>query len=63
VYCARSGAGFGGKGAGFSTVTQPANSRIRRGTSRIMWVVYLEIVLALALAIFIVWFTWPRKPK
>jgi len=28
-----------------------------------MWVVYLEIVLALVLAIFIVWFTWPRKPK
>jgi len=28
-----------------------------------MWIVYLEIVLALAVAIFIVWFTWPRKPK
>jgi hypothetical protein len=28
-----------------------------------MWVVYLEVLLALALAVFIVWFTWPRKRK
>jgi len=27
-----------------------------------MWVVYLEMGIALALAIFIVWFTWPKKP-
>jgi hypothetical protein len=27
-----------------------------------MWVVYLEMGIALFLAIFIVWFTWPRKP-
>lgn len=26
-----------------------------------MWVVILEIVLALGLAVFIVWFTWPKK--
>ena len=26
-----------------------------------MWVVYLEIGLALGLAIFIVWFTWPKR--
>jgi hypothetical protein len=26
-----------------------------------MWVVILEIVLALGLAVFIVWFTWPRR--
>ena len=26
-----------------------------------MWVVYLEALLALGLAIFIVWFTWPKK--
>ncbi|HLS86622.1 MAG TPA: hypothetical protein VK043_10025 [Burkholderiales bacterium] len=26
-----------------------------------MWVILLEIVLALALAIFIVWWTWPKK--
>jgi len=28
-----------------------------------MWIIYLEVLLALALAAFIVWFTWPRKPK
>jgi uncharacterized membrane protein YdbT with pleckstrin-like domain len=35
----------------------------RRHSSRAMWIVYLEIVFALALAAFIVWFTWPKKPK
>jgi len=28
-----------------------------------MWIIYLEIVLALAIAAFIVWFTWPRNRK
>jgi hypothetical protein len=28
-----------------------------------MWVVYLEMGLALALAAFIVWWTWPKKPR
>jgi hypothetical protein len=28
-----------------------------------MWVVYLEMIVALALIAAIVWFTWPRKPK
>jgi hypothetical protein len=28
-----------------------------------MWVVILEMVLALGLAAFIVWWTWPRKPR
>jgi len=28
-----------------------------------MWVVYLEVLLALGLAVFIVWFTWPKKKK
>jgi len=28
-----------------------------------MWIVYLEMALALALAAFIIWFTWPRKKK
>jgi len=28
-----------------------------------MWIVYLEMFFALAVAIAIVWFTWPRKPK
>jgi hypothetical protein len=25
-----------------------------------MWVIYLEILLALGLAAFIVWWTWPK---
>jgi len=28
-----------------------------------MWVIYLEVILVLGLAVFIVWFTWPRKKK
>ena len=28
-----------------------------------MWVVYVEMLLALALAAFIVWWTWPKKKK
>jgi len=28
-----------------------------------MWIVYLEMLLALAVAALIIWFTWPRKPK
>jgi hypothetical protein len=28
-----------------------------------MWVIYLELLLVLAIAVFIVWFTWPRKPE
>jgi hypothetical protein len=62
VYTARSGAGFGGTGF-CTTVVQPANSRINSGISRAMWIVYLEMFFALAVAIVIVWFTWPRKPK
>jgi hypothetical protein len=28
-----------------------------------MWVVILEMVFALGLAAFILWFTWPKKPR
>jgi hypothetical protein len=28
-----------------------------------MWVVYLEMGVALALAVLIVWWTWPKKPR
>jgi hypothetical protein len=28
-----------------------------------MWVVILEMFLALALAVLIIWWTWPRKPR
>jgi hypothetical protein len=27
-----------------------------------MWVVILEMLLALALLVLIVWWTWPKKP-
>jgi hypothetical protein len=64
MYCARSGPG-GGFGAGFSgTCAQPAASTIAtRKISRAMWIVYLEMGFALAVAALIVWFTWPRKKK
>src|SRR5258706_318756 len=72
TYCARSGAGTGlgggQTGQGFSGLispigAHPALSRIRSQTNRAMWIVYLEMALALALAAFIIWFTWPRKKK
>jgi hypothetical protein len=28
-----------------------------------MWIIYLEILLALGLAAFIVWWTWPKKRR
>jgi hypothetical protein len=40
---------------------QPATIRIN-ATQR-MWIIYLEIALVLAIAAFIVWFTWPRRRK
>src|SRR5512134_2202453 len=58
-YRAVSGAGFGGGQTGHGA--QPATSRIR--TAQRMWIIYLEIAAALAIAVFIVWFTWPRKRK
>ena len=30
---------------------------------RAMWIVYLEMALALVIAGLIVWFTWPKKRK
>jgi hypothetical protein len=56
--------GGGQTGQGFSgSRAQPALSRIRNQAQRAMWIVYLEMLLALALAVFIIWLTWPRKPK
>jgi len=26
-----------------------------------MWVIYLELIVVLCIAAFILWFTWPRK--
>jgi hypothetical protein len=40
-----------------------AASKISTREVQRMWVIYLEIVLALGLAAFIVWFTWPKKRK
>jgi len=28
-----------------------------------MWVIYLEMALVLAIAVLIVWWTWPKKKK
>ena len=68
MYCARSGVGVidtGGQGGqiatgGGASGAQPARSTIN--AARQMWLIYLEVVLALALAAFIVWWTWPKKP-
>jgi hypothetical protein len=28
-----------------------------------MWVIYIEILLVLGLAVFIVWWTWPKNRR
>jgi hypothetical protein len=43
---------------------QPARIRIAtrsEASERAMWVIYLEMGVALAMLLLIVWFTWPRK--
>ena len=52
-----------GAGAGLVRSAQPARIRIaRKGTkARTMWVIYLEMGVALALLILIVWWTRPAK--
>jgi len=45
-------------------VAQPASIRIAQKSearTRAMWVIYLEMGIALAILVLIVWFTWPRK--
>ena len=54
----RAVSGAGGFGGCRGACSHAANSRISA-----MWVIYLEIGIALGLAIFIVWFTWPKKKK
>ena len=68
TYCARSATGgFGGgghTGQGFSgTCAQPAISTIATRSQCLMWVVYLEVLVAFLLAVFIIWFTWPKNKK
>src|SRR3954466_7862978 len=63
-YCARSGAGLAGgqTGQGFSgSCAQPAASSMSTAAKRAMGIVYLEMIVALVIAVAIVWFTWPRK--
>jgi hypothetical protein len=48
--------GSGASGLG-GTGTQPARSRI---SANLMWIIYLEVAVALALAGLIVWWTWPK---
>jgi hypothetical protein len=63
-YCAVSGGGFavvGGHCGQGASGAQPAASTINARKALRMWVVYIEILLALALAVFIVWWTWPKK--
>ena len=53
-------AGQGGCGA----VLQPTSIRITRTSAartRAMWVIYVEMGIALVILVLIVWFTWPRK--
>ena len=67
-YCARSAAGFGGGHAGQGSwramgAQAAASAARKQATMRPMWVVYLEMTLALVVAGLIVWFTWPKKKK
>jgi hypothetical protein len=52
----------GGTAGGSSA--QPARTRIaptRHAKARTMWVIYVEMGVAFALLILIVWWTWPAK--
>jgi hypothetical protein len=51
-----------GTGAGGNSA-HAANSRIEPRKALRMWVIYLEVLIALGLAVFIVWWTWPKKRK
>jgi hypothetical protein len=63
MYCTRSGAGLDGGQTGQGCCAQPAASSISTAAKRTMDIVYLEMLVALAIAVAIVWFTWPRKRK
>jgi hypothetical protein len=68
-YVACSGTGFGGCGhagqagheghRGGCTDAHPATN----STIAAMWVIFLEMAVALAILILIVWVTWPKKRK
>jgi hypothetical protein len=48
-------------GVGAQALASKISTREAKRATQRMWVIYLEIVLALGLAAFIVWFTWPKK--
>lgn len=50
--------GHEGHCGGGTDVQPAANSRIAA-----MWVIFLEMAVALGLLILIVWWTWPKKRK
>ncbi|MFY9317451.1 MAG: hypothetical protein WAO95_18075, partial [Burkholderiales bacterium] len=64
---ARGGAGQAahsaqGGGAGGGPAQPAARTRMaRENGASAMWVIYLEMGVALAILVLIVWFTWPRK--
>ncbi len=66
-YCARSSGGLtggqAGQGASRSGAQAAAATRMSARASRRLWIVYLEMAVALALAGLIVWLTWPKKRK
>jgi cobalamin biosynthesis Mg chelatase CobN len=43
-------------------VTRKSKEVTRKSKRGRMWVVYIEMTVALVLAVLIVWWTWPKKP-
>jgi hypothetical protein len=53
--------GAGGSGVQPVATTEAATTIRPKRARRTMWVIYLEVLVALAVAVLIVWWTWPRK--
>jgi hypothetical protein len=61
---AAAGAGLSGRVATCEQAARVAASRIAAGNfmaGRTMWVIFLEMGVALGLLLLIVWWTWPKK--
>jgi len=54
-------AGHADSGAGNGAQAAAVRMRPAKRRPRAVWVVLLEMGLALGLAVFIVWWTWPKK--
>jgi hypothetical protein len=52
--------GFGSDAGGSGAQAPASRIRARRAPAA-MWVIYLEMLVVLAVAALIVWWTWPRK--